>query len=608
MTAPRARAEPSATVTGVPDSSLRSPLKPWMRALERTRAIGRDPRHTLPMVIDELAVRRGDAAALIGTRTCLSYGALAEASHRFARWGLAQGLARGDVICLLMNNCPEYFALWLGLSRIGVTVALINTNLTGEPLRRSLDIVRPRHVVIGASFAAVLAEVRAQLGAGVGCSAYGAGAHDLPRLDLAAASLAGAPLAAAECPWPELGDRALLIYTSGTTGLPKAASVSHLRLMQWSHWFAGLTDMQPDDRLYNCLPMYHSVGGVVATGAALVGGGAAVLRERFSARTFWQDVAAERCTVFQYIGELCRYLLNAPHDPHESRHQLRLACGNGLRPEVWEPFRSRFRIPRILEYYASTEGNFSLYNCEERIGAIGRIPPFLAHRIPVALVRYDVDAGAPMRNGEARCVPCAADEAGEALCQVVAGDATRFEGYTDPEATRSRILRDVFAPGDAWYRSGDLMRRDAQGFFYFVDRVGDTFRWKGENVSTTEVAAVIAGCRAVSEVAVYGVRVPNADGRAGMAALVVAPGFKPAELHRTVAGALPAYARPLFVRIAARLDATGTFKLRTQELARQGYDPAAVGDALYFDDAARGEYVPLDAALYRDIASGRLRL
>ena len=580
-----------------------------MRALERTSAIGRDPGRTLPVVIDELAGRRGEAAALIGSGSCLSYAALAEASHRFARWGLAQGLTAGDVVCLLMDNCPEYLALWLGLTRIGVSVALINTNLRGEPLRHSIDIVRPRHVIVGAPNARALAEVRPQLGALAGCSACGAGPHDLERLDVAAARLSGSPLAAAECPLPVLADRALLIYTSGTTGLPKAANVSHLRLMQWSHWFAGLTGMTPDDRLYNCLPMYHSVGGVVAAGAALVGGGAVVLRERFSVSTFWKDVAAERCTVFQYIGELCRYLLNAPHDSHEARHQLRLACGNGLRPEVWEPFQSRFRIPQILEYYASTEGNFSLYNCEERIGAIGRIPPFLAHRIPVALVKYDADAALPQRNAEGRCLPCAANEVGEALGQVLDADgATHFEGYTDTQASRERILRDVFAPGDAWYRSGDLMRRDAQGFFYFVDRVGDTFRWKGENVSTTEVAAVIAACRGVSEVAVYGVRVPNADGRAGMAALVVTAGFELAELHRTVAAALPAYARPVFLRIAARLETTGTFKLRTQELARQGFDPAVAGDALCFDDAARGEYVPLDAALYQRIACGKQRL
>jgi fatty-acyl-CoA synthase len=334
-----------------------------------------------------------------------------------------------------------------------------------------------------------------------------------------------------------------------------------------------------------------------------------VLREHFSVSSFWRDVAAERCTLFQYIGELCRYLLNAPPDAQESRHELRLACGNGLRGEVWEPFQRRFRIPQILEYYASTEGNFSLYNCEGRVGAIGRIPPFLAHRMPVALVRYDVATAAPARNAQGQCIPCAQNEVGEALGQILdAAGTTRFEGYADPEASRKKILRDVFAAGDAWYRTGDLMRRDEQGFFYFVDRVGDTFRWKGENVSTTEVAAAIAACRGVSEVAVYGVSVPHADGRAGMAALVVGAGFDLAELHRTVAGALPGYARPVFVRIVATLELTGTFKLRTQELAREGYDPGAVRDAVYLDDAARGEYVPLNAARYRRISSGTLRL
>ena len=588
---------------------MRSPSQAWVRALERTAAIGRDPTLTLPLVVSALAERRGDAAALIGPETRLSYRELAAASQRYARWGLARGLARGDVICLLMKNCPEYLAIWLGLSRIGASVALINTNLSGELLRHSIDIVHPRHVIAGASLADVLVEVRAQLAADVGCWAYGASSHNLPRLDLEAASLSGEPLAAAECPLPTLADRALYIYTSGTTGLPKAANVSHLRLMQWSHWFAGLSDMQPGDRLFNCLPMYHSVGGVVATGAARVGAGAVVLRERFSASSFWKDVTLEGCTVFQYIGELCRYLLNAPPDPAETRHQLRLACGNGLRGEVWEPFQRRFRIPQILEYYASTEGNFSLYNCEGRVGAIGRIPPFLAHRMPVALVRYDADAAAPARDGQGRCLPCAANEVGEAIGQILdTGGPSRFEGYADPEASRGKILRDVFARGDAWYRTGDLMRRDPQGFFYFVDRVGDTFRWKGENVSTTEVAAAICGCRGVAEVAVYGVAVPKTDGRAGMAAVVVGADFELGELRRTVVKALPPYARPVFVRIVAALEITATFKQRTQELMRQGYDPGQVSDALYLDDAVRSEYVRLDTPLYQRLVSGEQRL
>jgi fatty-acyl-CoA synthase len=370
-----------------------------------------------------------------------------------------------------------------------------------------------------------------------------------------------------------------------------------------------MMDVRPSDRMYDCLPMYHSVGGVVATGATLIGGGAVVLRERFSASGFWADVVAERCTLFQYIGELCRYLVNSPHQPQECAHALRLACGNGLRGDVWRQFQKRFRIPEILEYYAATEGNFSLYNCEGRAGAIGRIPPFLAHRVPVALVRFDMDSGQPARDAQGRCVHCETDEVGEAIGQVVAANgATRFEGYTDAEASRKKLLTNVFTGGDAWYRTGDLMRRDAQGFFYFVDRAGDTFRWKGENVSTTEVAAAITGCPGVTDVAVYGVAVPGTDGRAGMAALVVKRDFSLSEFRRGIAAALPAYARPVFVRIVPAIELTGTFKLRKQELALEGYDPARVRDELYVDDAASARYVPLDAALHERLQAGKVRL
>ena len=273
--------------------------------------------------------------------------------------------------------------------------------------------------------------------------------------------------------------RALYIYTSGTTGLPKAAKVSHYRLLQWSHWFAGLMDTGPADRMYDCLPLYHSVGGVVATGATLLGGGAVVIRARFSASNFWRDVSEQRCTLFQYIGELCRYLVNAAPQPLETGHSLRIACGNGLRVDVWEKFRSRFRIPRILEYYASTEGNFSLYNCEGEPGAIGRIPPFLAQRLPVALLRFDVDGGAPRRNAAGFCEHCAVDEVGEAVGLIPdpsgGSRAGRFEGYADREASERKMLHNVFQAGRSWYRTGDLMRRDARGFFYFVDRVGESY-------------------------------------------------------------------------------------------------------------------------------------
>jgi fatty-acyl-CoA synthase len=336
-----------------------------------------------------------------------------------------------------------------------------------------------------------------------------------------------------------------------------------------------------------------------------------VLREKFSAREFWQDIVQERCTLFQYIGELCRYLLaQAPH-PDESRHTLRLCCGNGLRPEVWEPFKQRFRIPRILEYYAATEGSFSLYNCEGKPGAIGRIPPFLTHRMPVALVRFDDAQGQPVRDESGLCIRCGVNEAGEAIGQICGAEGKhggRFEGYADAAASEKKVLRDVFARGDAWYRTGDLMRKDAQGYFYFVDRVGDTYRWKGENVSTGEVTAAVTACGGVLDAAVYGVTVPGADGRAGMVAVVVESGFDLAAFRRDLLERLPDYARPVFVRVVLALELTGTFKLRKQDLALEGYDLTRVRDALYVDDRQTEAYVSLDEPGYSRLLAGKMRL
>jgi fatty-acyl-CoA synthase len=589
--------------------NVNSSLKAWMRALEATARIERERSITLPRVIEDLGRRFGNAPALLMRDEVLSYAGLAEASRQYARWGLAQGLMPGDVVCLLMPNCPHYMALWLGLSRIGVTSALINTHLTGDSLAHSINIVSPRCIIVDAALAGALEDVHHRLPVAVKRWARGAGRHHLPRLELEVAGCTTAPLDDSECALPTLDDRALYIYTSGTTGLPKAAVVTHHRIMQWSHWFAGMMNTRPTDRMYDCLPMYHSIGGVVAPGVTLVGGGAVVLRERFSASEFWRDISGEHCTLFQYIGELCRYLLRNPVEADEVRHGLRLCCGNGLRPDVWKRFQTRFRIPQILEYYASTEGSFSLYNCEGRPGAIGRIPPFLAHRMPVAVVRFDEQSQMPSRNETGRCLRCAVDEAGEAIAQIHDGDGHptgRYEGYSDREATERKVLRDVFAPGDAWYRSGDLMRQDSQGFFYFVDRVGDTFRWKGENVSTGEVEAVIAACPSVTETVVYGVALPGVDGRAGMAALVVERDFDFTALRAHLVAHLPEHSRPLFLRLVPSIERTGTFKLRKQDLARQGIEIAGTGD-LYFDDRQRGEYVRLDAQLAGRIRSGEFR-
>ncbi|HMK87288.1 MAG TPA: long-chain-acyl-CoA synthetase, partial [Steroidobacteraceae bacterium] len=589
----------------------------WIRALARTADIEQDLERTLPVLVDRQALELGSAPALISSDRRLSFRELASRSRQYARFGLTRGLAAGDVAALLMPNCAEYAAVWLGLSRIGVTVALLNTHLSGDALAHSIEIVAPSLIVVGAELAPTLAALRTRLERGsrsrrsLSIWVYGASAQDFQPLEPMLTRTSPDALSSADYPAPTLDATALYIYTSGTTGLPKAATVTHYRLLRWSEWFAGLLDAGPADRMYNCLPLYHSVGGVVAIGAMLVGGGAVVIRPRFSASDFWRDVRDERCTLFQYIGELCRYLVNSPRQPRETEHSLRLACGNGLRPEVWETFRTRFRIPRILEYYASTEGNFSLYNCEGQPGAIGRIPPFLAHRLPVTLLRFDHDSGEPLRNALGFCERCGVDEAGEAVGLIPDGEnarAGRFEGYADVEASERKILRNVFKPGDAWYRTGDLMRHDAAGFYYFVDRIGETYRWKGENVSTAEVLTALTAIPGVQEGVVFGVTVPHADGRAGMAALVVASEFDLAAFHARVAERLPAYARPVFVRILPALESTGTFKPRKQDLLRLGFDPALAHSPLYFDDPRKDAYVPLDPTIYAAITEGRIRL
>jgi fatty-acyl-CoA synthase len=577
----------------------------WMRALTRTADLEADPLHTLPVLIDELAQRDADAPALISPGDSLSYGELVARASRYARWGLAQGLGGGGVAALMLRNCADYVAAWLGLTRIGATVALLNTQISGAALARSLAAAAPKVVIAGAEHAPALESLARASAVWVLGESGIAGIPLEPELG----AFEDGPLDPASFVPPTLDSTALYIYTSGTTGLPKAAKVSHYRVMRWSQWFAGLLDVSPADRLYDCLPLYHSVGGVVAIGAALAGGACVVIRPRFSASEFWRDVSEERCTLFQYIGELCRYLVHAPEHPLERTHSLRIACGNGLRPEVWQTFKTRFSIPRILEYYASTEGNFSLYNCEGRPGAIGRIPRYLAHRLPVALVRFDAGTEEPERNELGRCERTGTGEAGEAVgLMSEEGRGARFEGYVDAEATRRKVLRDVFRAGDAWYRTGDLMRQDSDGFFYFVDRIGETFRWKGQNVSTAEVLGALCEMPGVRDGAVFGVEIPGMDGRAGMAALIVDPTFDLAVFRAAVQMRLPRYARPVFLRLLASLEVTGTFKPRKQELAAAGFDPDRIQDALYADAPGAEGYVPLDKALYAAIVAGQVRL
>ncbi len=589
-------------------------LKGALRTLRMTTPIARNPTRVFPQVVLELADKYGDRPALLSDRECFSYRELAARSNRYARWALAQGLRKGDTICLMMPGRPEFLALWVGVTRIGGVVALLNTHLRGVALAHSINVVNPKHVVVAAELFGALESARTHISGDARNAKiwlHGDAAANCARIDREVDDLSGGPLAASDLAALTIEDRALYIYTSGTTGLPKAANMNHYRVMLASYAFAGVMDTRADDRMYDCLPLYHTAGGVVATGALLVRGASVVIRDKFSAREFWDDIVRWDCTCFQYIGELCRYLVNSPPSPNERAHRLRLACGNGLRPDVWAQFKRRFQIPQIIEFYAATEGNVSLFNFDGKEGAVGRLPWWIAARFPTRVVRFDAERQQPVRDERGFCIECAADEPGEVIGKIIKDSSKpgqRFEGYANTAETDKKILHDAFKKGDVWFRTGDLMRKDKNGYFYFIDRIGDTFRWKGENVSTTEVEEAFGQFEGVLETNVYGVAVPGRDGRAGMAAIVAKDNLNLTALRDNLARQLPEYARPVFLRIRRNNDVTTTFKQRKIDFVKDGFDPSRTGDPIYFNDPQRKAFVRLDAPLYDRINSGELRL
>lgn len=578
------------------------------RTLWRVRKI--DPDSDVLICDDfEAAVEKfADHTALIFEGERYTYRQLDALANRFAAWAIAQGVKRGDTVALLLPNRAEYVPAWIGLAKAGVATALINNNLTGAALAHCLSISNADHVITDAETIQATESIRAGLARPLTYWLIDDGAApatDRRALDLK--SPADAPARAFRSGLKSR-DIALYIYTSGTTGMPKAAKITHMRAQLYMRSFAGATKANGEDRIYCVLPLYHATGGLCGVGAALFNGGTVVLRRKFSASHFWDDIVAHECTMFVYIGELCRYLVNQPPQANERRQRLRLAFGNGLRPEVWEEFQARFDVARVMEFYGSTEGNVSMFNFDGQPGAIGRVPPYLQRNFAVRLVQFDIDTEQPVRGDDGLCILCKPGEIGEAVGLIKDDARHNYTGYADKAASERKILRDVIEHGDAWFRTGDLMRQDEDGYFYFIDRVGDTFRWKGENVSTTEVAEVISRYPGVSEANVYGVKIDRIDGRAGMAAITADENFKLDGLRDYLVRELPSYARPMFIRLQPAIEITGTFKYRKVDLVRDGFDPAKIEQPLYFDHPAEYRYTPITPELYANIQAGAFKL
>ena len=593
-------------------SSVLARESTYIRSISRTLWMMRDLSLTSPRtivdIVSDIANRKPDNIALLCGERILTYKMLDEGANRYAHWAVSQGVQRGEAVVLLMENRPEYLMAWLGLLKLGAVVALINTHLRGQPLAHSIGIAAARHAIVGAELGASYAEAAALLDKRPTPWITGPDYSGGENLDAALANASPAPPDPAIRQGLTQKDVAFYIYTSGTTGLPKAANFTHMRMLYMMYGFAGALGATEKDRMYDVLPLYHSSGGVCAVGPALLTGGSLILRKKFSAAEFWEDCHKYRPTFFQYIGELCRYLLNAPPSAHERDHTIRAITGNGLRPEIWPLFQQRFAIPKIVEFYGATEGNVSMLNYDGTVGAVGRIPNYMRGFFTTRIVRFDIEKEEPVRAADGCCIECEPGEVGEAIGKIVNKPGKTYDGYTKAADTGKKILRDVFEKGDAWFRTGDLMRRDAHGYFYFVDRIGDTFRWKGENVATSEVAEALGVVPGIKEANVYGVAVPGQDGRAGMAALVAGSGFNLKTLPAALAHQLPAYARPVFLRLQPEMEITGTFKLRKVDLVKEGFDPSTIPDPLYWFNSATGGYEPITAEAFAGIVSGNVKL
>jgi len=583
-------------------------LKGLMRTLKRVKSIAPESAN---LICDDLeaAVDRWSAQpAITFEGKTISYAELDAIANRYAHWAKGQSITRGQTVALFMPNRLEYLAIWYGLSKVGVATALINNQLTGPALAHCLNISQALHCIVDPETSPCFEQVKDGLGRHVQQWVLGTVHGD--QRDLVNALKSCSQLR----PDRETArggltakDTALYIFTSGTTGLPKAARITHMRAQLYMRGFAGSTDARPTDRIYVTLPLYHATGGLCAMGAGLLNGGSILLRKKFSATHFWSDIRTGGCTMFVYIGELCRYLANQPESDDDRNHKIRLIFGNGLRPDVWDDMMDRFKVGGVLEFYGATEGNVSLFNFDGRRGAIGRIPGYLKKKFNIKIVKFDVETEMPIRGPDGCCIEVAPGEVGECVGHIANDARSNFTGYADKAATEKKVLHDVFAKGDAWFRTGDLMRIDSDDYIYFVDRIGDTFRWKGENVATSEVSERLAGMPGVLEVNVYGVQIGNLDGKGGMASLVVGPEFDITTLAEYVDRELPAYARPIFVRLQREIETTGTFKYRKIDLVTDGFDPTRTKDPLYFRDPAKG-YVKITKAVHAKIMAGGFKL
>lgn len=562
---------------------------------------------SLGHLLEQTAKRFPKRPAIVYQNQTLTYQQFNHKSNQLANYLLKSGLQQGDRVAVMMNNSPELLILVAGIVKAGGVAALINTSQREQVLAHSLKECDPSWWWLDEDLVEAFDSVRQHLDK-----------NHLPRLQVIAKQEKGPNRQEWKAFWRPVYDSpgkspeslkkirfnspCFYIFTSGTTGLPKASIMTHKRWIRAGAGFHATLANDEHDLFYVPLPMYHNNALTLAWGTAMKAGSGLLIRQRFSASHYWEDARYYQATVVFYIGEMCRYLMSQPPSSKDRQHVVRKMVGNGLRPDLWQPFKQRFGIEEVYEFYAASESNIAFVNYFNLDNTVGFCP------LPYAIVEFDNEKEAPKRNAKGWMIPVKVGETGLLL-----GKVTRrysFDGYTNIEESEKKLFRGVFSKNDVWYNSGDLMKELGLRHAQFVDRVGDTFRWKGENVSTTEVEHILYDLEVIETAVVYGVQVPNMDGRAGMAAICFKQGLAPdlKKIAQHLKRNLPDYAMPVFLRVISQLHSTETFKPKKSLLKQEGFDPAQIQDELYYRQHGKPSYLPLETPQWQQILAGSIRL
>lgn len=561
---------------------------------------------------ERATLRNPDGPALLQGDVSLTYTQVNQWANRIAHHLLAQGIGKGDVVAVFIDNRPELLVTILAVAKVGAVSALLNTSQTRDTLAHSLNLVAPAAIVVGEELVPAFSAVRERVSIDPRRIWFVADQDTSIQPGIAPEGFSNLMTASADASDENplssqqvfFDDPCFYIYTSGTTGLPKAGVFKHGRWMRSSASFGMIAlDMQPHDIVYCTLPLYHATGLCVCWGSAITGASGFAIRRKFSASQFWNDVRKYRATTLGYVGELCRYLVDQPPGAEDSQHRVKKMIGNGLRPGAWNAFKTRFAVSHICELYAASDGNIGFTNILNFDNTIG------FSLMTWELVAYDHDSGQPIRGVKGFMRKVAKGEQGLLLARI--DDKAPLDGYTDPQKTAKVVLENVFVKGDRYFNTGDLLRNIGFGHAQFVDRLGDTYRWKGENVSTTEVENILLQHPTISEAVAYGVEIQNTNGRAGMAAITPAESLATldfSELLAFIRQQLPAYAVPLFLRVKVKMETTGTFKYQKTRLKDEAFDPGKTGeDPIYAWLPGTQTYVQVTEQVLADIHGGKYR-